>query len=167
MDAVKTAVERLGGRVSVQSRPGHGTLIRFDLPFSMMLSRILVVETGGQMFGLPFEAVVETVQLETDAVERIGQIPAFTLRGRTVPLLSLAGLLGLAAAPVPERSTTTAVVVERAGELAALQVTRLGGQMEVVLRPMDGLLSGMGWVAGTALQGDGTVLVVLEIDGLL
>lgn len=165
MDAVKSAVERLGGKVSLQSRPGHGTRIRFDLPFSMMLSRILVVQAGGQMFGLPFEAVVETVQLEAGAIERIGQLPAFVLRGRTVPLLSLAGLLGLAEEPEPERST--AVVVERAGELAALQVTRLGGQMEVMLRPMDGLLAGMGWVAGTALLGDGAVLIVLEIAGLL
>jgi two-component system chemotaxis sensor kinase CheA len=173
MDAVKRAVERLGGRVSVQSRPGQGTLIRFDLPFSMMLSRILVVEAGGQLFGLPFEAVVETVQLEAETIERIGQVPAVALRGRTVPLLSLAGLLGLAEVPELERSTAvalerpTAVVVERAGELAALQVTRLGGQMEVMLRPMDGLLAGMGWVAGTALLGDGAVLIVLEIAGLL
>lgn len=165
MDAVKSAVERLGGKVSVRSRQGEGTVIRFDLPFSVMLSRILVVEAGGQVFGLPFEAVVETVQLEADAVERIGPVPAVALRGRTVPLLNLAGLLGLAEAPAPARSTV--VVVERAGELAGLEVSRLGGQLEVMLRPMDGLLAGMGWVAGTALLGDGGVLIVLEIDGLL
>jgi two-component system, chemotaxis family, sensor kinase CheA len=166
MDAVRIAVERLGGRVSVQSRPGQGTLVRFDLPFSVMLSRILVVEAGGQMFGLPFETVVETVQLEPGMMGQIGQVSAFALRGRTIPLLDLATLLGL-----PDTQDAkiwpVAVIVERGGELAALGVTRLGGQMEVMLKPMEGLLASMGWVAGTALRGDGGVLIVLEIAGLL
>jgi len=166
MDAVRIAVGRLGGKVSVQSRQGQGTLVRFDLPFSVMLSRILVVEAGGQMFGVPFEAVAETLQLEAGIVQQVGQVRAFALRGRTIPLLNLATLLGL---PDTQDAGTgrIAVIVERAGELAALEVSRLGGQMEVMLKPMEGLLTGMSWVAGTALRGDGAVLIVLEIAGLL
>jgi two-component system chemotaxis sensor kinase CheA len=166
MDAVRIGVERLGGKVSVQSRPSQGTLVRFDLPFSVMLSRILVVEVAGQMFGLPFETVVETVQLEPGMIEQVGQVPAFALRGRTIPLLNLATLLGLSDAQ-NAGAGRIAVIVERAGELAALEVARLGGQMEVILKPMEGLLASMGWVAGTALRGDGGVLIVLEIAGLL
>jgi two-component system chemotaxis sensor kinase CheA len=130
-----------------------------------MLSRILLVEAGGQSFGIPFEAVVETVRLAPDQLQALDQLPGFAWRGRAVPLLDLASLLGLDAAA--DEAVVTAVIVARGGELAALRVARLGGQLEVMMKPMSGLLAGMRWVAGTALRGDGTVLIVLEVAGLL
>ncbi len=60
MDVVRATVERLGGRVSVSSRPATRHDRRFALPFTVMMTRVLTVEAGGQVFGVPMEAVVET-----------------------------------------------------------------------------------------------------------
>ena len=63
MDAVRTAVERLGGRVSIESRPGLGTIVRLTLPFTVMMTRVMTVEAAGQVFGLPLDMVVETAMI--------------------------------------------------------------------------------------------------------
>ena len=166
MDAVRATVERMGGRVKLHSRKGQGATVRFILPFTVMMSRVMTVDAAGQLFGVPFEAVVETLQLTREHLSSIGAAEAFVLRGRTVPLVSLARTLNL-----PEDAgrpaTFKAVVTSVGGQLSALEVDGFGERLDVMLKPMDGLLAGMPGVAGTTLLGDGRVLVVLDLQELL
>ncbi len=166
LDAVRTGIARLGGRVALQSEQGQGTTLRFTLPFSVMMTRVLTVQAGGQIFGIPFDSVVETVQLPRERIVPLGAANAFVLRGRTVPLIALADVLGLPEAP--EKSAELNAVLVQSGEaLSALEVERFGGQFEVMLKPVEGLLAGTPGIAGTTLLGDGTVLIVLELQALL
>ena len=89
MDAVRTAVERLGGRVQVENRPGEGALVRFTLPFAVMISRVLTVEAGGDWFGIPMDAVIGDGARST----------RFDLAGRCVPRLRPAQPNGAAHRP--------------------------------------------------------------------
>jgi two-component system chemotaxis sensor kinase CheA len=166
MDAVRRAVERLGGRVGVESRFGKGTCVRFILPFSVIMTRVITVETAGQVFGIPLESVIETVRVPTDRVTPIGAARAFVLRDRTVPLLDLAEILGQRSAP-PARDELNVVVAAIGGEVCGLAVERLGERMEVMLKPRTGLLSVMPGISGTSLLGDGRVFLVLALDELL
>jgi two-component system chemotaxis sensor kinase CheA len=166
MDAVRSAVERMGGRVSIRSRKGEGTTVRFVLPFTVMMTRVMIVEAAGQAFGVPFEAVVETLQLPRGDISPVGSAHAFVLRGRTVPLVSLSGTLGLAS-EVARPPSVKAVVTAIGGHLSALEVDGFGERLDVMLKPMDGLLAGMPGVAGTTLLGDGRVLIVLDLMELL
>ncbi len=166
MDAVRTAVGRLGGQVSLRSRPGEGTVVRFILPFTVMMTRVMTVEAGGQVFGVPFEAVVETLQIPREGVSAVGAARAFVLRGRTVPLLSLAEALDLPGAAAAT-GAAKAVVITVGGQLGAFEVDRFGERLDVMLKPMDGLLAGMAGVAGATLLGDGRVLLVLDLQELL
>ncbi|HLZ82173.1 MAG TPA: chemotaxis protein CheA [Caulobacteraceae bacterium] len=166
MDAARTAIERLGGRVTVRSRTGEGTTVRFLLPFTVMMTRIMTVEAAGQVFGVPFEAVAETLQIARADVFRVGAAEAFVLRGRTVPLVGLGATLGLAGDG--DRPPTAKVVVTAVGgQLNALEVDGFGERMDVMLKPMDGLLAGMHGVAGTTVTGDGRVLIVVDVQELL
>ena len=94
MDVVRTSVERLGGRVSVSSRPQHGTIVRFALPFTVMMTQVLTVEAAGQVFGVPLDSVIETVRVSRDAIAPIGAARALVLRNRTIPVIDLARALG-------------------------------------------------------------------------
>ncbi len=176
MDAVRAAVERLGGRVLLHSRLGAGTIISFFLPFTVMMTRVLTLHAGGQVFGVPFDEVVETVKLPADRIIPVGGAEAVILHGRTIPLIKLAQLLGLAqqlglAAEIPQGTGSeminAAVVQAGGGERAALQVENFGSQLDVILKPMEGLLAGMPGIAGSTLTGDGRVLIVLEPRDLL
>ncbi|GIL40870.1 chemotaxis protein CheA [Roseiterribacter gracilis] len=167
MDAVRAAVARLGGHVSITSTAGHGTSVRFLLPFTLMMSRVMTVESGGQVFGIPFESILETVRIPRAQITQIGAAHAFVLRNQTVPLVDLAAALDLRGADEVRSDEANIVVTSFAGQLGAIEVDRFGERLDVMLKSMDGLLAGMGGVAGTTLLGDGRVLIVLDVQALL
>lgn len=167
MDVVRTAVEQIGGRVSLQSKPGAGTTVRIDLPTTIALSRIMVVEAGGQLFGISMDAVSETLRVAPDRISQIKSNNGFVFRDRVVPIVALAELMKL---PVPAKDGSAArllVVMEAAGRTAALEIDAIRDRLDVVLKPMQGLLAGARGYAGTTLLGNGQVLLVLDIRELL
>ena len=166
MDAVRTIVERVGGRVSVASEPDRGARFRLTLPFSVMVTSVMTVEVSGQMFGMPLDAVVETLRVPRERIQAIGSAGAFVLRDRTIPLVDLAQILG-ARREAAAGSDALVVVASVGGQLGAVEVDRLGERMDVILKPIEGLLAGAVGVAGTTLTGDGRVLLVLDLQELL
>lgn len=165
MDIVRTTIERLGGRVSLSSEPQRGTTVRLALPFTVMMTKVLTVEAAGQVFGVPLEAVVETVRIGRGAISPIGAARAMVLRGRTIPVIDLAQALGQEG----QESSADAIVlvVAVAGQLGGLEVDRLGSRMDVMLKPPEGLLAGVPGIEGTTLLGDGRVLIVLDLHKML
>jgi two-component system chemotaxis sensor kinase CheA len=166
MDAVRAAVERVGGRVAIASRRGEGTTVTLTLPFSVMMTHVMTVEAGGQVFGIPLDAVVETIRVPAEAITGVGAAKALVHRDRTLPILDLAGVLGVGEVGC-DQSEAIVVVATVAGEPGGIQVDRLGERMEVMLKPPEGLLTGLPGLAGTTILGDGRVLLVLDLSGVL
>jgi two-component system chemotaxis sensor kinase CheA len=167
MDVVRATVERIGGRASVISRVGAGTTVRLDLPMNIAMSRIMVVSAGGQIFGIPMDAVTETVRLAPDRVSRIKNNDGFVLRDRIVPICSLAELMKLPQARPPGLDARLVVVTDISGKMIALEIDAIEDRLEVVLKPLQGLLSNARGYAGTTLLGDGRVLLVLDLKEIL
>jgi two-component system chemotaxis sensor kinase CheA len=167
MDSVRAAVERLGGRVVLHSVETKGTTVSFVLPFTVMMTRVLTLHAAGQVFGVPFDQVLETVQLPAERVIPVGSAQAIILHGKTIPLIKLAAALDLVDTQAAPQMINAAVVMSGGGELGALQVDSFGGQLDIILKPMEGLLAGMSGIAGSTLLGDGRVLIVLEVQDLL
>ena len=163
LDAVRVALARMGGRVRVENRPGHGATVRFILPFSVMMTRVMTVEAGGQVFGLPLDALVGSCRVERTAITPVGAAQVFIWRDRTVPLCDLATVLGVGQGG-PASAEAAIVVARLAGEVMGLEVDRVGERMDGMLAPMAGILSGVAGVAGTSLLGDGQVLIVLDLS---
>jgi two-component system chemotaxis sensor kinase CheA len=130
------------------------------------MSRVMTVEAGGQAFGIPLDALVETLRAPREHIVPLGAGSAFVLRERTVPLIDLAASLGTATATATGEAANL-VVAEVGGHWVALEVDRVGERMDVMLKPMEGLLAGMPGVAGTTLLGDGRVLIVLDLEELV
>jgi len=166
MDAVRTAVERIGGRVSIQSQPQLGTTIGFLLPFSVMLTTVMSVEAGGQMFGVPLDTVVETIRVPRASIAAVGAARALVVRDQTIPVFDLAQMLGATGKP-RHADEATIVIAACAGQHCGLDVDALGERLDIILKPLDGLLAGTPGITGTSVLGDGRVLLVLDIAGLL
>jgi two-component system chemotaxis sensor kinase CheA len=166
MDVVRNAIEKINGQVTLSSRKGEGTLVRLSLPLSMAVARVMMIEVGDALFGVPMDGVAETVRVPRDRVRRIKRAEAFVLRDAIVPLVHMHTLLGL-----PRRTAEVeeeAVLVARVGGAAVgLVVDRLREGIDVVLKPLDGILAGMRGYSGSALLGDGRVLLVLNLKELL
>jgi two-component system, chemotaxis family, sensor kinase CheA len=167
MDIVRSTIERVGGRVSLKSRLGAGTTVSLDLPMNIATSRIMVVEASGQVFGIPMDAILETVRLTPDRISRIKNNDGFVLHDRVIPICSLAELMKL---PPRKRSDTDVklvVVAETKDSNTAIEVDAIRDRMEVVVKPMQGLLASARGYAGTTLMGDGAVLLVLDLKEMV
>ena len=167
MDVVRNTIERIGGRVSVTSKLGTGTTVTIDLPMNIALLRIMVVESGGQAFGIPMDSVSETVRVAPNRISRIKNNEGFVLHDHVVPICSLAELMNLPTANAARGEVRLVVVAEVGGRTTALEVDGIRDRMEVVVKPMQGLLSSARGYAGTTLLGDGTVLLVLDLQEIL
>jgi two-component system chemotaxis sensor kinase CheA len=170
MDVVRNAVEKAGGRIALTSETGRGTTVRLDLPLSMAVSRVMTVSLNERLFGIPMDLIRETVRLPAERILRIKASEAFVLRDRVVPLLRLANVLELAGPDedaADARGDVAVVVVRIRGQIVGLGVSAFGEGMEVILKPLDGMLAKIGGYAGTALLGDGRVLLVLDLKELV
>ncbi len=166
MDVVRTSVERVGGTVQVRSQRGIGTELRLTLPLSMAVTHVMAVELDGKLVGVPMDMVVETVRLAPAAIHTIKHREAFMLRDRLVPLVRLRQLLDLAG-PETAGGTLAVLVVRIRGENIGVVVDDFREGMEVILKPMDGLLASLRQYAGTALLGDGSVMLVINLKEML
>jgi two-component system chemotaxis sensor kinase CheA len=171
MDVVRTAVERINGAVELTSRAGQGTTIRLSLPLSMAVTNVMVIESAGRRLGVPMDLIVETVRVHADDIHHFKQARTTVLRGRVVPLLALNDVLALDAAPLCNAEGEHAVLVVRLGShgggSVGLLVDHFRGASDIILKPLEGVLAGLTGFAGTALMGDGSVLMVLNPKELL
>jgi two-component system chemotaxis sensor kinase CheA len=166
MDVVRTAVEKFNGQLMLSSRKGEGTLVRMSLPLSMAVARVMMIEVGGALFGVPMDGVAETVRVPRNRIRQIKRSEAFVLRDAIVPLMRMEKLLGLP--PVAADIEEEAVLVARvSGATVGLVVDRFREGIDVILKPMGGVLAGIRGYAGSALLGDGRVLLVLNLKELL
>jgi two-component system chemotaxis sensor kinase CheA len=164
MDVVRSAVQKLNGSVVVESELGKGTSIRISLPLSMAVTQVMIVESDGQLFGVPMDSVVETVRVPRSALHAIKQSLTAVLRGRIVPLKPLNALLGIPAHPLVNTDDELAVLlVQAGGQVLGLLVDGFRETIGLIQKPLSGLLSGLSAYSGSALMGDGSVLMILNI----
>lgn len=163
MDVVRSAVQKVQGTLTLESIAGRGTTIRLSLPLSMAVTQVLTIETDGQRFGVPMDAVRETVRVPQQSVSSFRDSQMVTLRGRVLPLLALNQVLGLTAAPRISADGELAVLVLGEGDARiGLLVDQFHQATSVILKPLAGMLGGLALYSGSALMGDGSVLMVLN-----
>jgi two-component system chemotaxis sensor kinase CheA len=117
------------------------------------------------MFGLPLEAIIETTRVPPAAISKVGAAPVVVLRERALPVVDLATRLGLE--PLADDEGVTLVVATANGESGAFRVDRIVERLDLMLKPLEGLLAGTPGIMGTTLLGDGRVLLVLDIAEML
>ena len=164
MDAVRAAVAQLGGRVAIENRAGRGLSVRLSLPAHVVLTKILVVKAGGERFGVPLESITESHRVTQAQVTPIRAGRAYVRKDTVVPLIRLTDLLGLR--PADDAHLFTVLNVEGGGEPLGIQIDEIAERLEAPLRPLGGLLATFPGIVGTVLQGDGQVLLVLDLAEL-
>jgi two-component system chemotaxis sensor kinase CheA len=168
MDVVRTAVERVNGTVTLQSKPGEGTRLRMSLPLSMAVTNVMIVESNHQIFGVPMDMVVETVRIRRVDIHTIKNHQTAVLRGRIVPLRGLNDLLATNEAQQTNEADEIATLVIRVkGENIGIVVDEFREVVDIILKPLGGILGGLPGYTGSALLGDGSVLMVLNLMELL
>lgn len=168
MDAVRSAVDKVNGTMALESQVDKGTRIRISLPMSIAVTRVMIIESDNQLMGIPMDQVLETVRVPRSEIHTVKHVKTTVLRDRIVPLKSLNELLELPAEQIINEEEEHAVLVARVGnDVIGLVVDDFRGSVDIIQKPMTGVLSGMQAYSGAALIGDGSVLMVLNLKEVL
>lgn len=159
MDVVKSSLEKLGGTLRLASSPGQGTTITLQLPLTVAIIQVLVVDIGRDAaVVLPVARVEAALSVEDDVVSVAAGRTFLRVGADLVPLLDLSSLLGLPAIA----TAGTAILVRGPEGLVALRVEKIAAQEEVVAKPLHAPLSAVPWLAGAAILADGRAAFILE-----
>jgi len=164
MDVVKKSLEGFGGTISITTKKDEGTLITMSIPVSLAVTSLLHVEMSGVHYGFPMDSVQETVKIDKDKIEPLHNEAFIYLRGEVIPLLFINSMLDLEDIKDKELSI---VVLNIKGNSLAVVVNKLLGQLDVVQKPLTGMLSGHQVFSGTALLGNGQIIMMIDPVGLL
>ena len=164
LDVVRASLSALGGRVELSSTLLQGTTFSLFLPISFSMNRLMVVAVGEECYGIPIEKIRETVRVSANAIVPLRAGEAFVLRQQTVPLLELSQLLRLS--PRPRKTDLTVLIASVGGEAVGIAVDRIVDRSDALMRPLSGMLAGTPGIVGSTLMGDGSILLVLDIEGL-
>jgi two-component system chemotaxis sensor kinase CheA len=168
MGIVRAAAERMGGTVEVRSVPKNGTTITIDVPISIATMRVVLVEVGGVILGVPSAFVVRVDRADPRKLARVDGRAMLVKNDRPIPVTTLAALLGPPFEESPAASMLQIVVLESGAHRLAVVVDDLLDERELVLRPLEHAGSAAtNATVGTALLGTGVVVLVLSVPGLL
>jgi two-component system chemotaxis sensor kinase CheA len=182
MDVVKTNIERIGGAIELTNRPGQGTTFSIKIPLTLAIASALIVQAGGERFAIPQLSVVELVRASSrDAegreqgqsrIELINDTPVLRLRDRLLPLVNLRELLQLAP-PEPEHGRAAAddgacyIVVTQVGtSTCGIIVDAVFDTEEIVVKPVAPILRHVTMFSGNTILGDGSVIMILDPNGI-
>ncbi|MGA3240004.1 MAG: hybrid sensor histidine kinase/response regulator [Bryobacteraceae bacterium] len=169
MDVVKTNLDKLGGKIEIDSVPGKGSAFRIKLPLTLAIIPSLLVSDSGERFAIPQVSVGELIRIPANQIaertDRAGDAELVLLRDRLVPLVYLAEALG---SPRTERGSKALniVLVDTGAFEYGLVVGDLHDTVEIVVKPMGRHLQTLREYAGATILGDGQVAVILDVAGL-
>ncbi len=167
LDVVKKNVGSLGGIVDVKSERGKGTTFTIKLPLTLAIISSLMVEAGSEMYALPLSSVVESIRLNPEELASVNDREVIRLRDRVLPLVRLSNLFGCDVSSINASGRMYIVVVGRAEKRIGLVVDRLLGRQEIVIKSLDEFVGDSEGIAGATIMGDGRVVLILDISGLI
>ncbi|SCK05635.1 chemotaxis protein CheA [Vogesella sp. LIG4] len=161
MDVVRTNIQKLNGRIDINSIQGEGTRISISLPLTLAILPVLVVRACNQPFAVPLAMVREIIPIDTTAIQEVSGRPTIVVRDEILPLKTLSGLLNWE----PTQKPNFGVLMQSAEKSFILAVDSFVGRDDVVIKPLQNIRPK--GVAGATLSGDGSVVLVLDMEDLL
>jgi two-component system chemotaxis sensor kinase CheA len=161
MDVVKTNISKLNGRIDIRSEVGRGTTFSISLPLTLAILPVLVVRLGDQPFAVPLSLVREIIPIDVGDVQEVSGRATLLVRDQMLPVRSLAGLIGWR----HTRAPAYGVLMQSTTASFVLAVDGFVGRDDVVIKPLQDIKPK--GVAGATLSGEGSVVLVLDIEALL
>ncbi len=167
MDVVRRNIEKLRGKIEIESTAGQGSTFRIYLPLTMAIIDGLIVGVGEHRYIIPTLSVCESFRPAPGMIKTVnGRGEMIQVRGRLRPVLHLGEQLGVRpAAKDPESSIV--IVVESGSGVRCVMVDQLIGKQEVVIKSLGETFRQSRHVAGAAILGDGRVGLILDPQSLV
>ncbi|HJA40956.1 MAG TPA: chemotaxis protein CheA [Firmicutes bacterium] len=166
LDVVTNTINSLGGSISIDSELGKGSIFSVQLPLTLSIISVMLVELGSGRFAIPLSSVIETAIIKrTDMLNAHSQ-KVIDFRGKIVPLLFLKDIFEIE--DTKENKDFYSVILVRKGEkIAGLVVDSFIGQQEIVLKSLGDYLQNIFAISGSTILGDGEVALIIDCNALI
>ena len=161
MDVVKTNILKLNGRIDVKSVIGQGSVFTITLPLTLAILPVLIVRLGTQPFAVPLSMVREIIQINPADIQQVSGRATLVVRDEVLPVRTLSSLLDWPDSPSPPFG----VLMQSAETSFVLAIDGFIGRDDVVIKPLTDVKPR--GVAGATLSGEGSIVLVLDMEELL
>ena len=166
LDVVKSTIESLGGTITIESQEGKGSLFSIQLPLTLSIISVMLVEIQQEKYAIPLSSIIETAIVNKQDVLQAHNQTVIDFRGKVVPLLFLKDIFEVP--ETKEEEEFYSVVIVRKGEkLAGFVVDSFIGQQEVVLKSLGNYLANAFAISGATILGDGQVALIVDCNALI
>ncbi len=167
MDVVKKNIEKVKGNLVLKSEVGFFTELTLHLPLTLSVIEALMITCGGESFAVPLSYVQESIKIRSEDITTVGGKEVIPVRGATVPLLSLASLLGLPGRqPLLDSAKITAIVLKLRDHSLAFTIDGILGSAEIVVKELGEQLKNVRFVFGATILGDGNPSLILDVPDI-
>ena len=166
LDVVKTTIESLGGSIDISSTEGEGSLFSIQLPLTLSIISVMLVELGEEIYAIPLSSIIETAIIRSSDILNAHNQKVIDFRGKVVPLVFLEDVFN-----VPRESSEdefhSVVLVRKGDKMAGLVVDSFIGQQEIVLKSLGAYLSSVFAISGATILGNGKVALIVDCNALI
>jgi two-component system, chemotaxis family, sensor kinase CheA len=166
LDVVKSTIESLGGTVTVDSEEGKGSIFSIQLPLTLSIISVLLVEIQQEKYAIPLSSIIETAIIKKEDILHAHNQQVIDFRGKVVPLVFLKDIFEVPAAE-EEEEVASVVIVRKGEKMAGLVVDSFIGQQEVVLKSLGNYLTSVFAISGATILGDGQVALIIDCNALI
>ncbi|MCA0872273.1 chemotaxis protein CheA [Seohaeicola saemankumensis] len=168
MDVVRSEINALGGRVSLQSQPGEGTTVTISLPLTLAVLEGMIVTVAGETMVVPTSALRETFRTDEAAIHDFGaDARVLAVHDGYVPIVDLGAALGFREEPDTITRQSLLLIENETGERTALIVDAIQGQHEVVIKGLEQNYHQVPGIAAATILGDGNIALIVDTDQLM
>lgn len=168
MDVVRTAIQALGGRITITSEPGKGSTFSISLPLTLAVLDGMVIQVAGETLVLPLNLVVETLTLSTDDVQMVRPgHHVVEVRNGFVPLFDLGVALGYRGPVEDFDGSVVLLIAQEDNSRVALVIDSIQDQRQVVIKGLDDSFHRAPGIAAATILGDGQIALILDPSDLV
>ncbi|HEX7718385.1 MAG TPA: Hpt domain-containing protein, partial [Woeseiaceae bacterium] len=170
MDVVANEVKKLGGSLHISSVIGQGTNFTVRLPFTLAITQALIVRTGEEVYALPLPTVEGVARIgRADLESMLNQSdPSYEYGEQTYRFRHLGLYLGGQPARLPDDDSYVSIILVRAGDYSAAILTdEMLASREIVVKSVGPQLAGIRGISGATILGDGSIVLILDINALV
>ncbi len=168
MDVVKKNIQSLRGNIETISAPGKGSTFSIRLPLTLAIIDGMIIRLGLSRYIVPTLSIIESLKPEKTMIETVlNRGEMIKVRGDLIPLVRLADVLNQPISNSEQRIGGVAMIVEdMLGRRIALYLDEILGQQQVVIKSLGNWLGDLPGVSGGAIMSDGTVSLILDVEGV-